>query len=997
MEPWKIILQNIQGLVTENTKRKIDFLKEYTKENKIIMINITETWLNDSIKDDAEIEGYKIFRCDRKERKHGGTAIYLYEKLEAELLCEISYEKCEMIAIRIPDIQTVNIVIYRPPKTKLQEFEHILNKIKDIFNKFDKPDPTIILSGDMNFPFVKWKRMPNNSCIWEYKSNTNATVDEKQQFEKLMDICNSKCLLQIIEEPTREENTLDLFYTNETSLTTMIEINKTKLSDHNLIEISTNYKINQQLEIDEVLEDANSILRSLNFHAKSIKWKEVNDCISAINWEETFRNKDTIKGSQEFEEVITNICIDKVPKRMKNQKSRIPKERKKLLNRIKMLKREKHRAYSKEKKKSIEMKILETEEKVLENRRLEKLQSEEKAIDCMKENPRMLYSYINKQRNRQKEIGPFKSGDEYIYDGKEICNSLKLQYVSQFSESSNRKNENLFDNHNQEDLTEIKVESRNIEDAIDELDENSSAGPDGLPAIFLKKTKETISKPLALLLRKSLDEGKIPEIYKLAYVTPIHKGGSKQKPENYRPVSLTSHVMKVFERVIKKSIMIHLIEKQNLNKGQHGFVPGRSTQTQLLAHYNDIYEALIEGKRVDTVFLDFAKAFDKVDHDILLEKVKLHKISGKLGKWIEEFLKDRKFRVVANGCMSDEENVISGVPQGTVLAAVLFVIMISDIDENIKSCIVRSFADDTRVNKKISSDEDKKNMQEDLESIYKWANENLMKFNDKKFEQMTHGTLDNIEIEPYKSPSGEDIQIKNTARDLGVLANNDLMFKEHINKIVTSSRIAMGMILRTFSTRDKKPMIKMFNTYIKSKLEYCCIVWSPVQQSYINELEKIQKTFTSKINGMEELDYHERLKELDMYSLERRRDRYFIIYGWQQIEGVKENVLDLKTSWIGTSRRIISKRIPYQVEGKRLRRADTTKVYNCPARKVERIFNSIPASIRNLTGVTTDTFKLHLDKWLKTVPDLPRIGKYSRWVAAESNNVQHQAVTLHRR
>merc|ERR1739842_60637 len=129
--------------------------------------------------------------------------------------------------------------------------------------------------------------------------------------------------------------------------------------------------------------------------------------------------------------------------------------------------------------------------------------------------------------------------------------------------------------------------------------------------------------------------------------------------------------------VIKKSIMIHLIEKQNLNKGQHGFVPGRSTQTQLLAHYNDIYEALIEGKRVDTVFLDFAKAFDKVDHDILLEKVKLHKISGKLGKWIEEFLKDRKFRVVANGCMSDEENVISGVPHGTVLAAVLFVIMIS--------------------------------------------------------------------------------------------------------------------------------------------------------------------------------------------------------------------------------------------------------------------------------------------------------------------------------
>ena len=682
---------------------------------------------------------------------------------------------------------------------------------------------------------------------------------------------------------------------------------------------------------------------------------------------------------------------------MQQRKTRIPKERKKLLNRIKMLKREKHKAYSKEKNKIFEKKIMETEEKLLECRRCEKMISEEKAIDCMKDNPRMIYSYINKQRNRQKEIGPFKRGDEFIYDGKEICNSLKSQYVSQFSMKSNRENEHLFEDSNMDDLSEIEVEAENIEDAINELDENSSAGPDGLPAIFLKKTIKTIARPLALILRKSLDEGKIPEIFKLAYVTPIHKGGSRQKPEQYRPVSLTSHVMKVFERVIKKNIMHHLIKHQQINKGQHGFVPGRSTQTQLLAHYNDIYEALMEGKRIDTVFLDFAKAFDKVDHEILLEKVRMHKISGKLGKWIREFLKDRKFVVVANGCMSEEENVMSGVPQGTVLAAILFVIMISDIDENVKACIVRSFADDTRVSKKISSEEDKEIMQEDLDYIYKWASENLMKFNTNKFEQMAHGNTESIELEPYKSPSGDEIQIKNTAKDLGVLATNDLLFKDHINKIVTSSKIVMGMLFRTFSTRDKEPMIKMFNTYIKSKLEYCCIVWSPVQQTYIYELEKIQKTFTSKINGMEGLDYHQRLEKLGMYSLERRRDRYFIIYGWQQLEKLKENILGLKSSWIGTSRRIISTRIPYQFEGRRLTRANVTKIYNCPSRRVERMFNSIPANIRNLSGVTTDTFKYHLDKWLKTLPDLPRMGNYSRFVAAETNNIQHQAVTLHRR
>ena len=177
--------------------------------------------------------------------------------------------------------------------------------------------------------------------------------------------------------------------------------------------------------------------------------------------------------------------------------------------------------------------------------------------------------------------------------------------------------------------------------------------------------------------------------------------------------------MKVFERVIKKKIIEHLKKKQKINDGQHGFVPGRSTQTQLLCHYNGKYEALTEGKRMDAVFLDFAKAFDKVDHNILLEKVKKHGIGGKIGRWIMEFLRGRKFRVVANGSMSREEDVISGVPQGTVLAAILFIIMISDIDEDVKMCIIRCFADDTRVNRKIKTNEGKELMQKDLNAIYR--------------------------------------------------------------------------------------------------------------------------------------------------------------------------------------------------------------------------------------------------------------------------------------
>ncbi|CAL4061820.1 unnamed protein product, partial [Meganyctiphanes norvegica] len=204
--------------------------------------------------------------------------------------------------------------------------------------------------------------------------------------------------------------------------------------------------------------------------------------------------------------------------------------------------------------------------------------------------------------------------------------------------------------------------------------------------------------------------------------------------------------MKIFERVIKKYVLSHLINNNLLNEKQHGFVPGRSTQSQLLAHYKDIYEALEEGVRVDTVFLDFAKAFDKVDFNILMRKVIKHKIKGKVGHWIKEFLTNRKFKVIVNGEISESEDVLSGVPQGTVLAAILFIIMISDIDENVKACVVRCFADDTRVSKKIQDEEDKSKMQEDLCNIYKWAEDNIMKFNDTKFEQISYGTINNDPI-----------------------------------------------------------------------------------------------------------------------------------------------------------------------------------------------------------------------------------------------------------
>ena len=199
--------------------------------------------------------------------------------------------------------------------------------------------------------------------------------------------------------------------------------------------------------------------------------------------------------------------------------------------------------------------------------------------------------------------------------------------------STNKKeiiNDCIFNIQGENTLTDIAVTDDDVKEAINCIPKGSSAGPDGITAIFLQNTKEILKTPLSILCQKSINESNLTYNQKLQLIVPQHKGGSRHIPKNYRPISLTSHITKIYERIIKKYIMRHLISNNLLNKGQHGFVPGRSTQTQLLLHFETIYSALMGNNELDVVYLDFAKAFDKVSHKILLSKVVKQGIGGKL-------------------------------------------------------------------------------------------------------------------------------------------------------------------------------------------------------------------------------------------------------------------------------------------------------------------------------------------------------------------------------
>ena len=237
------------------------------------------------------------------------------------------------------------------------------------------------------------------------------------------------------------------------------------------------------------------------------------------------------------------------------------------------------------------------------------------------------------------------------------------------------------DPNNPATLPVIDVTAEDITKAIKQLKLNSAPGPDGVPAILILKCSEALAHPLLKLWWYSLDTGTVPTHLKNATVCPIYKGGDRSTHKNYRPVALTSRLIKVFEKCARNKIIAHMEEHTLHSDNEHGFRKGRSCLLKLLPHYDWILQNLGKGKNVDVVFLDFAKAFDKVDHSILLHKIKSMEITGKLGLWLHNFLPGRTQSVTVNGHKCEEAEVVSGVAQGSMVGPLVFLIHMGDIGE----------------------------------------------------------------------------------------------------------------------------------------------------------------------------------------------------------------------------------------------------------------------------------------------------------------------------
>ena len=406
---------------------------------------------------------------------------------------------------------------------------------------------------------------------------------------------------------------------------------------------------------------------------------------------------------------------------------------------------------------------------------------------------------------------------------------------------------------------------------------------------------------------------------------------------------------------------------------------------------------LVTGDGVDSVYLDFSKAFDKVETGVLLHKLRASKVLGKVGVWLGKFLDStyRQQAVAVEGSLSGLSPVISGVPQGTVLGPILFLLHISCIAREVSpGSTVSSYVDDTRVTRCMSNSNlsnDCLTLQQDLQAIYHWAEEVNMIFNGDKFEVLRFWPGKTPKpSNSYKDPDGNHIEEKLHLRDLGVQMSSDLTFSIHIENVVAAATKLVGWVLRTFRRRSRTLMLTLWKSLIQSKLDYCSQLWSPSDQASITSLEGVARNYTSRVGGMEGLDYWERLHKLAMYSQERRRERYQIIFIWKLSQGL---VTGYRLPFVQNMRRGLLVAVPHMASKSpaavRKARESSLQV------KGARLFNLVPKDLRNLTGVSVDTFKAGLDAWLTSIPDQPTIPGRQR--AAITNSLIDQVVANHQR
>jgi hypothetical protein len=570
---------------------------------------------------------------------------------------------------------------------------------------------------------------------------------------------------------------------------------------------------------------------------------------------------------QDFINDTVESCVPKITFRNSNDPPWFDSEARHLVNR-------KNSAWRAAKKKGgerlwVKYRALRNEVKATLNRKYDSFILS--LADVCKTNPKKFWSFFKaKTKSRSTPEIVHKDNVECI-DANDRAELFNSHFVSVFNSNVSVPDSFILSG---EPAPEIPVPTFSINDVahvLTHLDIHKACAPNDIAPIVLKKCASALAPSLAVLFNVIVQDGNVPDQWKLTNVVPIFKKGDKHNVVNYRPISLLSTVSKVLERCIFNYLCKLLWPK--IYHLQHGFMKGRSCTSQLIRVYHDIGSILDKGGQVDIIFLDFSKAFDSVPHHLLLRKLRhQYGISDSLLAWFTSYLDSRKQRVLIDGVNSEWASVTSGVPQGSIIGPQLFLLYINDMPLVVSNSTVALFADDSKCFKSITNERDCRLLQTDIELLYEWSKSNLMTFNADKCKVLTISRAHNP-IDFVYTMNGTTLEKVTSFKDLGVTVDLTLSFKDHINSITSDTNRICGLIRRSIGfNAPTNVKLQLYVSLCRSKLEACSQLWSPQTKCNVLSVESVQRKMTKYITNYVDLSYTDRCFVLKILPLSFRRE-----------------------------------------------------------------------------------------------------------------------------
>ena len=834
--------------------KKFDLVKNHISFHKYHIFGISETWLNKSDKnEDLYIPGYSLPIRRDVGGHQGGVLVYIADNVTALRKPDIEPPNSQIICIEL-QLHNSKILIcncYRPPHDDIIDFCDMLD---DIMTTTSGQYQNYIIMGDTN---------ARNKEFWD----EDKTTTEGRILKAWLDSSN---LEQLIHEPTRIMNDsrscIDHICTSNPYIISEAGVRPKIASDHHPIFAVLKSKCPRPQAFKRMVWDYKrgdyDTFRKKLLDAPWYMCYNSNDIdVIVDNWIKMFIS--IAETCIPHYETVIRPCD-------KNFMNSDLREMMRKRDRLFELSKQSNNDNLKERYRILRNKIVSE----CRNAKAKQEQKENDTISNVDTANKQWWSLYKEMINKGKNssVGPLMDGDKLITDDIQRANLLNTFFTDQTC---------LDDSHAwlpPETQNPLVIDQK-ITDAVEiygiliHLDTSKATGPDGISNRLLKEASVSIAEPLSRLFNYSLSIGRFPDVWKIANVIPVFKKGDPLMCNNYRPISLLCCISKVFEKIIFNHIYPYLKKNKLIHIRQSGFTHGDSTVNQLIAICNLIHCNLDNGDEILSVFLDLTKAFDKVWHKGLLYKIRRCGINGNLYKWIESYLSDRKQRVVINGASSETRNIMAGVPQGSVLGPLLFLIYINDICDNLTSEAFL-FADDTSIfcplgNNPINT---ANIINRDLERIYQWSCHWLVSLNPTKTVYMLFSTKRTPSNIPPLYIGNVPLEMVDSHKHLGLILTPTLSWTKHIDALIAKVNKRLGMLKRYKYRFSRNALEIGYKTFVRPILEYGNIVYDSCLKEESDRIENVQLEAARIVTGGKFRTSSEELyEELGWRDLSTRR------------------------------------------------------------------------------------------------------------------------------